>query len=168
MDTGFIRMAGVLGMMLLAAGAGAAQERGYAFGLNYTAEGQYDFCKKAGEETEKEKKIKYALWGSMERKIFGSGNKNAGILLQGSFAAAGRNDCKSYYGAWIVLNSVIPVRNENTLGIFSNRASFRKAVERTVEITWRCGVSDTFTLQPAFQYIRTGRAEKVASIHTPF
>lgn len=129
----------------------------------YVGHSMYRAGKQEETKTEK-KKINYALWGSMEKSIYSRGRKSAGILLQGSFAPAGRNDCKYYYGAGIILNALASVQNENSLGVFYNRAVFHEVTENTIEVTWRYKVNKHLTLQPVFHCIKTGSRTKTVGV----
>lgn len=130
----------------------------------YTGNSGYSKDDEKESGIEKKTKINYALWGSIERSIYDNGYKSIGILLQGSFAPANNNDCMYYYGAGIVLNSIVPTRNENTFGIFCNRAIFQETAENTIEIIWKYKVNKHLMLQPVFHFIKTGSTTKAAGL----
>ena len=109
-------------------------------------------------------KINYALWGSIEKGIYNFQNKSIGVLLQGSFSPADRNDCKYYYGAGIILNSIIPTQSDNILGVFCNNAVFREETEITIEITWKYKVNNHFTFQPSIHCINSRSAVKTVGL----
>ena len=116
------------------------------------------------EEAKEKTKIDFALWGSVERSVYNSKNKSIGVLLQGSFTPDNRNYCKHYYGAGIVLNSIIPTRNDNTLGVFCNKAFFRENAEIAIEVAWKYRVNDYLTFQPAIHSINSGSAIKTVGL----
>jgi porin len=118
-----------------------------------------------GEAKIQEKRtVNCATWWSLEKSIYTNGDKGVGFLLQGSLALTRPDDCKHYYGIGVVLNSIIPTRRKNIFGIFHNKAVFHEKSENTIEMTWKCNLTDKVILQPTFHYIETGSKSRVVGL----
>lgn len=98
----------------------------------------------------------YAVWGSVEQSVAQWGNREFGILLQGSFAPRERNECRNYYGGGVLFKGLMCPKKQDMFGVLVNRADFREAVETSVEVSWQCEILPHVSLQPAFHYFITG------------
>ena len=101
-------------------------------------------------------RVNYACWFSAEQECWRSGRYSAGVLGQYSFALSDRNDCRRYVAAGGVFRGMLSASQEDALGVIFSQASFSDVREKALEITWNYTVSDHFTVQPAFHFIRTG------------
>lgn len=110
------------------------------------------------------KGLNYALWGSAEQALFRAGGREAGILLEGSFAPFSYNDCYAYYGTGVVLTGFIAPGRQETLGLSVHRAVFHDASETAVELTWKCEVLKNLIVQPALHSILGGGRLRMAAL----
>ncbi|WP_195372142.1 MULTISPECIES: carbohydrate porin [Parabacteroides] len=106
--------------------------------------------------SEKHRKVNYACWLSVEQECWHSGRYSAGVLGQYSFAPSDRNDCRRYMAAGGIFKGLFSASGEDTLGVVFSQASFSDIREKALEITWNYTVSNHFSVQPAFHFIRTG------------
>lgn len=99
-------------------------------------------------------KAVYAVWGSVERVILRKSHREAGVLLQASYAPGDQNDCRTYFGGGILLRGMLSRKKPDVLGVFVNRAGFREMTETAMELTWQYEIFRNITLQPSLHMIR--------------
>lgn len=100
-------------------------------------------------------RVNYACWLSAEQECWRSGRYSAGVLGQYSFVRPTVMTAGGMWRRWR-FQRVLSASREDALGVIFSQASFSDVRERALEITWNYTVSDHFTVQPAFHFIRTG------------
>jgi len=113
---------------------------------------------------QKYRNVNYSLWGNVEKCIFKVNKREAGFLLQGSFAPESQNYCINYVGAGAILTGFISPKKRDYLCLFINRAVYHEIAEVAAEFTWQYAITPRIMIQPAFDYILTGKEQHVVAL----
>lgn len=108
---------------------------------------------------EGEKKSQHTVYGLVEQPLIG---KRLGLLLEGS-AASRTQACHAYFGAGIVLGSLL--KEDDRVGAMVNRALYAEGRETDIELTYCVPITTHITVQPCLHFIRTsGRSNKIGML----
>jgi hypothetical protein len=96
----------------------------------------------------------YTSWLAVEQRLYRSGEKEIGCIIHAGIAPQLAGDCRYYYAIGGYASGLPDWRSK--LGIYLNATAVAGVKERTMEITWQFHINDAITIQPAYDYIRTG------------
>ena len=113
---------------------------------------------------QKYRNANYALWGNVEQCFFKVNKREVGFMLQGSFAPESQNNCVNYVGAGVIFTGFASSKKTDYLCFFINRAAYHGIAEVATEFTWQYAIIPSITIQPAFDYILTGKKQSVIAL----